>query len=161
MGGKKSEPTALKAVKGIRDKRSYKNKPKVSGNLPGMPKWLDSYSKRIWKSLARGLYEAGCLSHEDRASFATYCQAVSDYKHAAEILTKDGLTISTPQGVKMHPAYRVKKNAAAEIRAFGSEFGLSPSARMSLDVKPPKVEEEKPARKNTAARLMDGYDGPI
>jgi len=53
---------------------------------------------------------------------------------AADNPTTKGLTIVTPQGLIANPLVGVVRQAAADMRKYGAEFGLSPASRTRIHV---------------------------
>jgi len=136
MKGRKPVPTRLKLVRGNPGKRApSKNEPKPTGNA-ACPSWLDGYARSTWERMSKELRAIGLLTKVDRDAFACYCLAVERLKDATKILADEGLVIQTEKGQVAHPACLITNKAAAEIKAFAAEFGLTPSARCRIDVGP-------------------------
>jgi len=134
--GTKPKPTALKVLEGNPGKRPLnENEPKLEPKAPVCPKWLDNYAHKVWERLAPVLKQMGLLTFADRETFACYCQSVSDYRRAMQIIEKEGVTTATNTGyVSKHPAVTMKNEALKNIKSLASEFGLTPSSRSGLVV---------------------------
>jgi P27 family predicted phage terminase small subunit len=134
MRGPKPKPTKLKILNGNPGRRPLNDREPQPGGMPVCPEWLDTYAKTVWRRLAPKLAKMG-LSFVDREAFACYCQSCSDLKTARAMLAKEGITVETKLGAVMeHPAVRTANKAMMQIRAFGSEFGLTPSSRSRLSI---------------------------
>lgn len=87
----------------------------------------------VWYRVGAELHRLGLLTVVDYDAFSAFCQAVADYRWAQRTLAAGKMFIKTPKGfVQEHPAVHVRNRAAEQIRQFGSEFGLSPSARARI-----------------------------
>lgn len=129
--GRKPKPTHLKLLEGNPGKRPLpKNEPKPRPVTPPCPKWLDTEAKREWRRVSKELERLGLLTIVDRAALAGYCQAYARWKQAEEILDVEGLTFTTPNGyVQQRPEVAIAQKSLQLMRAFGTEFGLTPSSR--------------------------------
>jgi P27 family predicted phage terminase small subunit len=113
-----------------------------AATIPKPPKWLTALAKREWRRLAPGLVQRGLLTDMDRQAFAQYCSAVAAIEEAEEAL-KNGKTYETPGGRQfLKPEYRILQDAVKEVRAHCMLFGLSPSARMRMELPEPKQVDE-------------------
>ena len=78
----------------------------------------------------------------DRAALAAYCIAWAELVATTKILNEDGRILDEPMqnsrgeviGTKKrsHPANRLMSDASARVKAYLSEFGLTPAARQRL-----------------------------
>lgn len=119
------------------------------------PSWLDKEAKKEWKRIVSDLIELGIMTNIDTTSLALYCDAYSQYIKAAKSIQDDGLTIEyTNAGgstnIVANPNIAIANKYAQQIKSFGSEFGLSPSARLKLVV--PKTDD--PKEKSEEERLF-------
>lgn len=110
------------------------------------PSWLDGIAKREWHSVVADLREKDMISNLDVTSLAMFCDAVSKYRAASDLVRKEGTVITFKNALGAtnrvaHPAVGVMKTMAAIAKAYGSEFGLSFGARLRLT--PPKKGEPK------------------
>lgn len=142
MRGRKPKPTHLKILEGNPGKRPLnKNEPKPMPIAPKCPHWLSPEAKREWKRVAPELERLGLLTQIDRAALAAYCQAYARWREVEEVIRKQGLTLTTESGYVMpRPEVKIAEKAMQTIRAFCSEFGLTPSSRSRMTL--PEVEDD-------------------
>lgn len=132
MGGKR-KPNAVKEQEGTL--RSNMHKPEVATTAKiEMPDWLtDERAWECWHKLVPMLDEIGVLAGTDVWIVARFCQCVADYRQAMEEIAEHGATVvSANGGLRNHPAWARKKDAATEMHKCGVSLGLSPSDRASL-----------------------------
>lgn len=114
----------------------------------GMPKDLSPYAEECWRELAPELEHLGLLSVLDGPGFRLACETYALARYALDELrarkadgTVDGRTkrrsvievdVAHGGNLRRHPAIMVYSQAAKEFRQWCVEFGLSPSARVSL-----------------------------
>lgn len=151
MGGRgsgpKSKPTALKMLEGGRGHRplDLDAEPKFSipADMPEPPGVLDDYAREEWDRIAPELYGNGLLTVADASGLGAYCQAYSTWRTASEQFAVDrqdnaaarskGLIVITKQGNRIqNPLLGIVNKARADMVKLGLEFGLTPSARASL-----------------------------
>jgi P27 family predicted phage terminase small subunit len=73
----------------------------------------------------------------DAAALAAYCEIWSLFRTACESVRADGLTVTNTgkDGAEQHapnPTVGVMLKAAAQLRAWCGEFGLTPSSEMRI-----------------------------
>ncbi len=176
--GRKPLPTHLKLVKGNPGHRPVnKEEAKPKGSIPGNPyPWMSTIAKREWKRLRPELEKLGLLWNIDSSAFAAYCEAYSDLVTATKFTKKNGQTYELNQYHpkkkdengdpvllrvyrQQHPEVSIRNTAMKQIRAFASEFGMSPSSRGRIEVSKPggekdpyeqyKKEQEENARRSS------------
>lgn len=134
--GPKPKPTALKLLAGNPGKRAInRDEPRPETGMGSCPSWLPKAAKAEWGRVVPELERLGMLAKVDRAALIAFCQAVALTEDAQRMLDEHGILVPGAQGgfVK-NPAATVVKEAAATIRGFAGEFGLTPSARSRLVV---------------------------
>jgi len=141
MPGPSPTPTKLKELRGTtRPDRAPAHEPQPLATKVTCPRWLPSAAKREWRRIAPELVRLGLLTVADRAALAAYCEAWAEAIMAHETLQREGYTFETEKGYRgVHPMVAVKNKALLRMRAFASEFGMTPSARTRISVEPPKV----------------------
>jgi P27 family predicted phage terminase small subunit len=144
--GRRPTPTSLKLLKGNPGKRPLnKKEPKPPPGAPGCPTWLSLEAKAEWRRVVPIMDKLGLLSKVDRAALATYCESWATFVYAQRLVHKHGIVIRvvdevTADGMTIitktakNPAIQVARDAADKVRQFGTEFGLTPSARTRLEI---------------------------
>ena len=112
------------------------NEPKLARGIGEPPDWLDHHGQEEWRRIVPDLESAGVTSRVEATALACYCQNVSRLRKAEAEIFRDGITIMTAQGLKKHPSVGIAKECALIIRAFASEFGMTPSSRSKVQAKP-------------------------
>lgn len=134
MAGRKTKPTALKKLEGNPGKRPL-NVKEISPEpvSPTCPGWLLPEAKREWRRVYSQLLQLGLLSQIDRAALAGYCQAYARWRQAEQAIGKKltyGYTNKAGARNKLaKPQVAIAQRYLELVRAFCSEFGLTPSSR--------------------------------
>lgn len=125
------------------------NEPKPKPLAPDRPSWLTHEGRREWDRIAPELEKLGLLTVVDGAALAAYCQAYEIMVQAKRELRahmrehkKTTITYVNKFGAANevpHPAVKMFRDAAATMRSFLTEFGLTPASRVRLAV--PQQEE--------------------
>lgn len=139
--GTKPEPTHLKLLKGNPGKRPLnKNEPKPVPVAPKAPYWMRSTAKTLWKKIGPQLERMGLLTSVDGPAFEAACENYAVWVHCAKYLTQHGLTyeVETKSGtvIQQRPEVLIGNKALLAFKAFCTEFGLTPSSRAGIDLKP-------------------------
>ena len=137
MRGRKPKPTNLKVIEGNRGKRPLnKAEPKPAPVTPTCPAWLQPKAKREWRRIVPELERMGLLTLVDRAALAMYCQEWARYVDAQAQIDKYGSVLkATGSGyVQPSPYVAIARQALSACKAFGVEFGLTPSSRGRMTV---------------------------
>ena len=133
--GPRPAPTALKRALGTRPDRINESEPLPSDGLPSCPEHLSPGAQEVWHRLASDLYRRGVLTNWDVEPFALYCDLV-DLAGRARMLLDPGLLVKgRGDSVVTTPAWRIYRDAIAELRGLAQEFGLTPSARSLIRVR--------------------------
>ena len=136
--GRKRKPTDLHVAQGTHQPCRHgdpTSEPQFTdaGSATDPPDWLGEHGRRVWIELAPQLSSQRCLTQADLPAFACYCSAWDDFHAALSEIESDGrVATSDKGGLYQHPAVGMKNRATAIIKTFGSEFGLTPSARAGL-----------------------------
>lgn len=147
--GRKPTPTALKLVAGARPDRINDDEPQPGEGVPDCPSRHPEV-RRVWDYTVSQLTTMRVLTMADRDALGAYCEAVVQHRVASEILAKEGLIVEGSHGgLVSHPAQKIQREAASMIRAFSTEFGLTPSARSRI-----KVGDTQPKQEHGAQRLL-------
>jgi P27 family predicted phage terminase small subunit len=82
------------------------------------------------------LHRLGLLTSIDRSAFAAYCVIYARWVEAEEALKKTGPVVKSPSGFPMlSPFYTVANQSLAQMRAYLTEFGMTPSSRSRTSVR--------------------------
>ncbi len=139
MAGRRPKPTAIKKLEGNRGKRPLpKNEPMPDNTPPACPSWLPPTAKTEWKRIVPELERLGLLTVVDMAALAGYCEAYARWVKAAKKL-KDSFTYEVTDKFgnrKQHkkPEVDIARDALSQVKAFCTEFGLTPSSRGKMSV---------------------------
>ena len=147
MTGRRSEPTALKLLKGTRRDRINGREPRAQVSNSRCPAWLGGAGKAAWRRLSPALRKAGLLTALDTETFSVYCALYGMMRDTYEAIQSDGYTWITPSGQeKLTVKARFFVTLCTELRQFAGEFGLTPSSRGRLSIEIPSPEDEASAR---------------
>ena len=127
MPGRPPTPAALRVLKGDRAARvALENEPQPEpSDVPKPPGWLPVDAKRVWRRLAPELHAQAVLTTWDTDALAVYCTAVIHHREACLRVAEEGVMV----GAVKNPALQVARDCSSIIRAFATEFGLTPIAR--------------------------------
>jgi len=151
-------PTAVAELNGYRKDRINHDEPVPNEAEVLPPDWLvlahnetpagEESALDVWQRLAPDMVAKKVLTAWDVEAFAVYCVSVVGYRRAAVEMAKYGMTRETAQGVVKNPAVTAMKDCADLMNRYGAKFGLTPSDRAALAIKP--VEDKGKG----AARLL-------
>jgi P27 family predicted phage terminase small subunit len=137
MRGRKPTPTALKRLAGNPGKRRLNPKePKpatVQTSALRPRRFLDKYGREEWERVVPELDRLGLLTRVDLAAVEVYCDLYAQWRRA-RLKLRTGF--SDGHG-KRKPEVQVTRDAAALMRQFMVEFGLTPSSRSRLEIEAP------------------------
>jgi P27 family predicted phage terminase small subunit len=139
-GGPRPTPTALKVVRGSRIRHDEPQAP-IGDEVPSAPTWLSDAGRDLWNTLAPSMHASRLLTLWDAEAFAVYCEAVIRHREACKVVQEKGVML----GRVKNPALQIVRDTAATIRSYSQEFGLTPSARASINL-PPAADEDEAAR---------------
>lgn len=133
--GPAPKPTALRLLHGDRSDRVNDAEPLPSSAPVEPPDYLDADALDVWARVAPDLIRQGVLTHWDVDALAVFCTAVVHHRRAVEYVNRTSVLLkgrNEADVVVKHPAMQIIRDQAAIIRAFGQEYGLTPSARSQL-----------------------------
>jgi P27 family predicted phage terminase small subunit len=83
-----------------------------------------------------GLEAPDLLKPEDRAMLTVFCETWSRFVAAVRQYRAEGMLVTNPDSENLcrHPAVGIAETAAAQLRSFAAEFGLTSSAEQRLAV---------------------------
>jgi P27 family predicted phage terminase small subunit len=151
--GPAPRPTALKLMRGERADRLNAFEPTPSAKPPRCPRSLSPEARLVWRRLAPDIQRAGVLTAWDVDMFACFCNLVVIVDRARLLLEaglivarrgpgpptaqpEPDLTARRGQGVTTNPAWRIYRDGIEQLRSLAQEFGLTPSARSRIRVRP-------------------------
>jgi P27 family predicted phage terminase small subunit len=154
------KPTRLKIVTGNPGKRPLpKNEPMPEVSLPEPPAHLDEEARAEWARAGRELYRLGLLSNLDRAVFAAYCEAWSQFVFCQRKLQSMAETDATGSGALVlrtkkdghhyhNPFVSIARAAQRDLMVLSDRLGMNPSARARIDVEAAgRAQAKDPAEK--------------
>jgi P27 family predicted phage terminase small subunit len=140
MRGRKPKPTALKALEGNPGKRKLapEAEPQFAPGDLTPPDWLDERAKEEWARVAPALHATRLLSEVDRTMLAAYCNAISRWRKAEDIVSQSAsMVFKTPTGyVQQIPHVGIASRYLEQATKLAAEFGFTPAARARLHVQP-------------------------
>lgn len=133
-------PTNLKVLRGNPGKRKLSTtEPDPTPAIPSCPAHLSKEARREWKRISKELLANGIVSKLDRACLAGYCDAYATWAEASKQLQEFGTVFKAPSGYPMASPYLAIRNTALDqMRAFLTEFGMSPASRSRVRTANPK-----------------------
>lgn len=148
--GPAPKPTKLRLLHGDRKDRVNTDEPVPSDGLPQLPPNVSSEVAEVWDYTLRELSVMGIATPADRDALLCFCEAVVVHRQASADIAWNGITVEGLTGGSVrNPAVLIQKDAAAQIRVFAQEFGLTPSARSQIQMGPQKAAQG-------AGRLLSG-----
>lgn len=137
MAGRKPKPSHLKLLQGNPGKRPLNTaEPKPPAELPNPPAHLSDAAKEEWERMGQQLLRLGLLTSIDRSAFAAYCVVWARWVEAEESLKKTGMVIKSLTNYPMlNPFYTISNQSLTQLRAFLTEFGMTPSSRSRTSVR--------------------------
>lgn len=121
---------AKKNTSDLKRRAEQEEKMKMNADHVIPPSWLDKTARKEFKRLAELLLSVELINDADIGHLALYCDAYSEYLSCKRQIKTKGLWIDG----KPNPFLLRKKDAAAQMRSFGTDLGLSPSARAKLAI---------------------------
>lgn len=133
--------------------------PVATRGLPSAPDHLNERALAAWEFWAEELADMNLDRRPDAQMLEGACVNYARAVQADMMLDVDGITVEESTlndagarvvlSVKKHPAVDISNSAWRQVRAFCSEFGLSPSARARLSI-------EKKDQSEDLATLLTG-----
>lgn len=143
--GTKPKPTKLKILEGNPGKRPLnEHEPKPKPITPTCPRWLSPAAKKEWKRIVPELESLGLLTCVDGAALEGYCQSYARWVEAEQFMVKHGTIFKTPSGyIQQMPQVAIAQKYLNIVKAFCGEFGLTPSSRSGINIKPKENDDEE------------------
>lgn len=132
--GRPPKPTILKKLEGTaRPDRINDAEPQPAVAAPRCPAWLEPEARREWRAISAKLLKLGLLTEVDGTALAAYCQSYARWKQAEALISRDGMTFTTGEGmIRLRPEVGVSQKERLIMKGYLTMFGLAPSARTNL-----------------------------
>lgn len=143
-------PTNLRVLHGEKHKDRYNpDEPEPArGELP-VPEDASPEVAKVWVATVEQLAAMDLAFPADVDTLRCYCEAVVSHRRACAVLAKSPVLIKGLHGnMVRNPALQIQRDAAAQVRAFAQEFGLTPSARSTI-------------RRQEAGSAKNDFDNPL
>jgi P27 family predicted phage terminase small subunit len=146
--GPPPKPTPLRVLEGNRGHRPLPPEPTPEPGPCDAPEHLSARAKLVWDRLSPELEAKGLLAPRYLETFEMFCEAVVQWRIAAELVARTGPVVTGYRGsVVTNPASREFQRYAVLVRAMGADFGLSPAAVSNIARgTPDQVDRASPAR---------------
>jgi P27 family predicted phage terminase small subunit len=124
-------PLKLKLLRGNPGCRRIRPEPTPASapKFPSPPAHLSEYAAHEWQRVGPELYRLGLLTILDQTSFACYCQSYGLWRMAEERLSQEDFVVPGERHKVANPLLKIACQSTRDLIRFGSEFGLTPSAR--------------------------------
>jgi P27 family predicted phage terminase small subunit len=116
-------------------------RPTSAPECPEPPAFLDEYSAAEWRRVAPELWRLGLLTVLDHMTLAVYAVTYGRWRQCEELLAGADLVVEgSAENMVVNPILKVAVQAARDVIRFGSEFGLTPAARVRVraGIDPPR-----------------------
>lgn len=132
--GPRPTPTNVRLLHGDRADRINLDEPAAPDGLPQCPDDASDEVREVWDYTVDQLDTMGTATPADRDSLRAYCEAVVTHRKACALLAKSNVLIRSAKGGSLirNPVVQIQRDAAATLRGFAQEFGLTPSARSEI-----------------------------
>ena len=131
--GPAPKPTALRLLHGARKSFINTDEPPTPEGPMECPPEASDEVRAIWDYTVLMLEIMGTASPAGRDSLLVYCEAVVTHRKASALMARSEVLIRGMHGTPVrNPLVQIQRDAAAVIRAFAQEFGLTPSARSQI-----------------------------
>lgn len=150
--GPKPLPDNVHALRGNPSKKplaALKNGTRVPVEIPEPPREIKGASKKIWDRIAPRLVKLGVIANVDESALVRYCHAYAGYlevirdieklnrEGAKEGVAHKGLITNTPSGYQQQSVlFQIRSKYHDELKSLEAVFGMTPSARSTVDVNP-------------------------
>jgi len=142
--GRKRKSTATLKLHGtFRTDRHNTKAPEPESIAPDPPKWLSGAALEEWKRILPLLLRENSVTPWDRAALVAYCEEWKMYVSCTQkirMLRSFTVTGSRKQKAE-HPLLRIREKCFRRLLQVCAEFGLTPSARSRLNVKPESMDD--------------------
>ncbi|MFQ2255788.1 phage terminase small subunit P27 family [Aeromonas hydrophila] len=89
-------------------------------------------AKLLWRSTTKTLIGRQQLTEDHLPLVLAYCNSFGLYLKAELMVLNEGITATTAEGIKKHPAVAVRQDAISSLVRIGSLLGLDPTSYRRL-----------------------------
>ena len=147
--GRTAQPANVLLLKGRSEGRDSAGRPvptpppfeRCAPEPPGED-WFDGEARAEWGRVVPELEALVLLKAPDRAGLVAWCVTWSRFVTAVRTYQRDGMLVINPDSgnLRRHPAVGIAETAAAQLRAYAAEFGLSPAAERRIGAVAPTAD---------------------
>lgn len=120
------------------------------------PPGLDEYGLFWWSYVVRNMRQMGILDGADWMSIAMSSYSYQDYMHSRDDIGENRILMDDHGNQKRHPAFATRRETAAEVKSYLSEFALTASSRAKFGA---GNKEDDAFEKVVAAQLAASMKG--
>jgi len=133
--GPASKPPEINELEGNPGNRNMGERPKPRKGAPNPPHWLTREALAEWGRVVPELEAIGLLSVVDRAALTAYVCSWATFAECAQDIEDRGVMVTGRDGFAVkNPSVGMQRDALAQIKVWCSQFGLTPSARASMQL---------------------------
>lgn len=97
---------------------------------PRAPSWMPKHAKDEWSRIVPLLVMDRKLASHELQSVESYCLSVARIREAEEVIQREGMTYTAPDGTpRRHPATAILKEHQEAARRLLIELGGTPASR--------------------------------
>jgi P27 family predicted phage terminase small subunit len=146
--GRTRQPNAVKIAKGTQKCRMNPPEPESPLGLGPAPDHLGERAAEAWDQLS-DLAPKGVLTLADRVAAELIAQTCVELAECRRIVRVQGMTITEERGggensysvTKAHPLLTTLLGLQKQLSDLLGKFGMTPSGRANLSVKPPEEKD--------------------
>ena len=138
--GRPRTPTAALRLRNSRWANRNPDEPQPDPTIPECPDWLDDRARGEWDRIVPRLLAMNLLFKLDVSALARYCRLWSRWRQAEDFLTEHGQVHirhaedGSVLPMTAFPQTRIASDLAAHLIRLEQQFGLTPSARSSIEI---------------------------
>lgn len=135
--GPAKQPTKLRLMRGDPSKvGKNKKEPKPPAGCEPPP-FVKGETLKVWKEIAPPLLAAGIITQADAIELGHFCETEVSYRQAMAEVLRDGPLMINRYGDKQPSgAFKAAMQARAQLSRDADKFGMTPSARAGMQIKP-------------------------
>lgn len=139
-------PNNLRLLTGDRNRDRYNaHEPVPPAGEMVPPADLSPEVAKVWRERLADLESMNLAFPSDIDSWRAFCEAVVVHEKACAVLAQSPILIKGLHGgLVRNPALQIQRDAALTLLRFATHFGLTPSARSTVEAKKGAVEDVNP-----------------